>query len=1184
MNCAKCGYEMADGSTACVQCGAMLVLACPACGHINASDNRVCAECGHSLDTEVEEITSSASVKGERRHVTVLFSDLTDYTAISERIDAEEVSEMMSRIFGEISEIVTNYGGVIEQFVGDGILAVFGMPTAHEDDAARAVQAAKEIHDAVEALNVTYEERVGRRLSMHSGINSGVVVTSPANVGGGRTRVLAAKLSEMAKDREILVGAETYRLTAPFFTFEALPPIRVQGKTKPVQAYRLRELKETSREVRFLSALGMSSPLVGRSREFEIVKGCVERLSHGEGSLISILGDAGIGKSRLMAEIRACVSSTNGKRSQRYLEGRAVSFGRTISYLPFQCILWDFAGITEDDTDVRAWQKLEKKVRWLFAEDTPSIVPYLATLLNLKVRGEYSERVKFLDAEALRRQVFLASRRFFGRLAQVEPLMLVFEDLQWMDDSSARLLEHLLPLVERAPLLICGISRRDPESPAIRLCQSAAALYPNRYTEIQLSPLSQQESLHLLCNLLRTEIHSSDLCELIVPKAEGNPFFLEEIIRSLVEAGKVVRKEGNGRWRLTGHIEATTIPSTIQGTIMARVDRLDEDVKRVLRMASVIGRSFFYRVLAAVAAPTAVRVDQHLEMLQAVELIREKQRQPELEYMFRHTLTQEAVYESTLMSSRRRLHARVGEAVERLFKDRLEEFYPLLAYHYARAEVWGMAQKYLLKAGDQAGRAAADAEGLKHYRDAIEAYSRAFGDEWDPLLRASLERKMGEALFRRGERGQALECFERALRYLGKRLPKSSWRTRAAIVIEMVKHVTHRVASKARTSPRSSMTPSEAEAEEEFYTLFAVGWIAAFANQERFLWVALKLLNSSERRGFSTGVARGYMALGTISDLLGLFRLSTRYHRRAVALADELGDPGLAVVYLGQLFHRTCLGEWQKAIAQASRVAALYQQIGDLHGRGFSTYLGAASLAYLGEVEEALKQCEEVVQIGEDASDPQVWYWGLLMRGFILRQLGKWDEALSALDQARSQADATQDYRGRIWVRAELGRCWFHQGKLEQAFDALHEGRRLLEERKISMTTRPFWNAQVEVYLLAAQQREGRERTDWLKKAARYSRRAVKQGTIYRPVMPEAARLKGTYKWLTGKRASARKWWEWSLKLAESLGQRYDSGATLLEMGLRLREQEYLERGKVILSEIGAHSYIDHACSADPGE
>ena len=236
--------------------------------------------------------------------------------------------------------------------------------------------------------------------------------------------------------------------------------------------------------------------------------------------------------------------------------------------------------------------------------------------------------------------------------------MLVFEDLHWMDDSSARLLEHLLPLVERVPILICGISRPDPEAPAARLRQIAAERYPNRYTEIPLNPLSRQESLHLVCNLLKTEIYSPELWELIVPKAEGNPFFLEEIIRSLIDEGKVIREQGNGRWRLNGHVEATSIPSTIQGTIMARVDRLDEDVKQVLRMAAVIGRSFFYRVLGAVAAQTDLPIDEHLEVLQAVELIREKQRLPELRYMFGHALTQEAVYESILMKSRRRLHAR----------------------------------------------------------------------------------------------------------------------------------------------------------------------------------------------------------------------------------------------------------------------------------------------------------------------------------------------------------------------------------------------------------------------------------------------------------------------------------------------------------------------------------------------
>ena len=483
-----------------------------------------------------------------------------------------------------------------------------------------------------------------------------------------------------------------------------------------------------------------------------------------------------------------------------------------------------------------------------------------------------------------------------------------------------------------------------------------------------------------------------------------------------------------------------------------------------------------------------------------------------------------------------------------------------------------MAQKYLVKAGDQAGRVAADGEGLKHYRDAIAAYARAFGDEWDPLQRASLERKMGEGLFRRGEREQAIEHFERALGTLA-----NDCRHQPGALVQGSRLKWRRtwftVSRQAYTGPISAVPLPEVD--EEFRTLFAVGWIDAFANQERFLWVALRLVNLSERLGFSSGVARGYMALGTLNDLLGIFRLSKKYHRRAVALADKLNDPGLAVVYLGQLFHNTCLGEWRTAIAQAPRVAGLYQQIGDLHGSGFSTYLGAASLAYVGEVEQALRLSQEVIQIGDEASDPQVRYWGLLIRGFILRQLGIWDDALAALSEARTQADATQDYRGQVWVRGELGRCLFRQGKLEQALESLNEGTRLLEDRKISMTSRPFWNAQVEVCLLTAEQRDGEERVDWLNQAAGYLRHALKQGNIYRPVMPEAARLQGTYKWITGKPASAWKWWQRSLQAAEALGQQYDVGMTLLEMGRRLGKPEYLGRGKAVLAKMGANWYVD---------
>jgi predicted ATPase len=339
--------------------------------------------------------------------------------------------------------------------------------------------------------------------------------------------------------------------------------------------------------------------------------------------------------------------------------------------------------------------------------------------------------MKFLDSEALGKQIFLASRRFFGRLARDRPVVLVFEDMQWMDESSTKLLEHLLPLTRQVPLLIIGTSRPNRDRPSVILKEMATKDDRGAYTEIILQPLSQNDSLLLLHNLLEIENLSPHLRQMIVAKADGNPFFLEEVLRTLIDKQIVRQDPVSGQWRATAQIELVSIPDTIQGVIMARVDQLNDAAKYILRVASIIGRNFLYRILLSVAEEDHA-LDEHIAELLVLDLIREHKRIPELEYIFKHALTQEATYESILLKQRRVLHARVGQAIENLFALRLDEFYGVLAYHYAQAETWEKAQEYLLKAGDQAERIAADMKALIHINEAWLLTERAFGSQSDP--------------------------------------------------------------------------------------------------------------------------------------------------------------------------------------------------------------------------------------------------------------------------------------------------------------------------------------------------------------------------------------------------------------------------------------------------------------------
>lgn len=1171
MKCPKCEFENREGIKFCEECGTKMELICPKCGAEVPLGRKFCGECGHKLEQEAVQ-RPEPSIEGERKQVTVLFSDLSEYTAISERLDPEEVKNIMSRIFGEVTQVVAKYDGSIQKFMGDAVVAFFGVPRAHEDDPIRAIRAAKEIHEIIDAMSHQFEPRIKKPLSMHTGINTGLVVTGEVIMDKGTLGVtgdavnVASRLSGLAKPGEILVGKDTYHQAGGYFAFEKLEPTKVKGKTEPVPVYRVVEERVKVGRIGGLATQGISSPLVGRDAEFVAIKGCVNRLLDGQGGILSVIGEAGLGKSRLMAEIR----NQTDLSSLQWLEGRTLSYGQKISYWPFQEMLRQYAEITEDDNDTEVWQKLESRITELFTTETGEILPYLASLMTLTVKGEYAEGVKYLDGEAMGRQVFLASRRFFERLAQSQPLMLVFEDLHWADESSTLLLEHLLPLITRAPILICGVSRPEPKTPVFRFREIASKDFDRRYTEIRLGPLSQTEGTQLMKNLVEIENLPTRVREVIVNKAEGNPFFLEEIMRSLIDRKAVVRDSISGRWRATAQIETVTIPDTIQGVIMTRVDRLDEELKQVLRTAAVIGRSFFYRILRAIEQAVH-ELDRHLDNLQSMELIRERQRIPELEYIFKHALVQESTYESILLQNRRELHARVAHTIETLFSGRLEEFYSMLAHHYARAEAWEKAQDYLFKAGDQAGRIAADTEALAHYQQAMATYARTFGDKWDPIQRASLERKMGEAFYRRGENQQAMEYLQRALTYLGKSFPTSRWGVRLGILREIFIQIGHRLLPRLFIKQTNKAIRKEIEEEARIYEI--VGWIDVISDPEHFLLLTLRMLNFCERNGFHLGVVIAFTGLEIVGVFMSLFWLSKRYGNMAVQLAERIQHPGaLGMSYQNLAIYEIFTGKLNKALEHSLRGAEAYRKGGywNLHGWALTMCFVIRSYLYKGDFANAFTYAQDLVRFGQDTNDSQMLVWGLYGRGLAQDRKGDFAEAIANLRKAMELAEAVPDHRFRAMAGGELGRCYLRKGDLGQALAILEENEHYRAKYKMKRPFPALRNGLVGAYLLTAEQSGQNERENWLKKAGRSCREALGQGKKYRIGLAEAMRLQGTYEWLREKPTSAQKWWQRSLTVAEEIGMRHELGLTYLEMGMRLKKRAHLEKAEAIFAGIDA--------------
>ncbi len=695
---------------------------CPQCGQENPEKSKFCNECAANLNptypsstSQAEPVKSTFTPEPERKVVTALFSDLTGYTALTEKLDPEQVKEITGEVFAGVKQIIAKYEGFIDRLLGDGVLAFFGIPKAHEDDPSRALQAALEIHEFVKGLSPRYEGRIGAPLSMHSGINTGLVVTAEVDSEKGSQGVagdavnLAARLSGLATPGEILAGEETFRRTKGRFEFQDLGAKRVKGKAEPVTVFRLISAKSQApvldRQV--------SSAMVGRDQELDRLEQQVMKVVGGEGSVVHVIGEAGIGKSRLMAELRL----REVMQKVALLEGRAISIGRTLSFHPFIDLLKQWAGIAEEDSEDKAFEKLDRTIRAIHPEEAEEILPFVATLMGLELKGKYAERVRGIEGEALEKLIFKNIRELLIKGSERVPTVIVMEDLHWADTSSLLLLRSLYRLAEKYRILFINLFRPGYWQGEDQSMDKIGELLPNHYIELNIQPLDQQAGEALIGNLIDIQGLPNTLRQQIIDRSGGNPFFIEEVVRSLIDEGAIIRVGGS--YEVTEKINAIVIPSSINDILIARIDRLDERTRDLLKIASVIGRNFFYRILREVAS-SIEDIDNRLAYLKDLQLIRDRLRMAELEYLFKHALAQEAVYQSLLKSVRLELHERVGSVMEKLFGDRQAELCETIAFHFKNGRTPGRAIPYLMKAGEKSIYRFAIEDAYQFYRQAYE--------------------------------------------------------------------------------------------------------------------------------------------------------------------------------------------------------------------------------------------------------------------------------------------------------------------------------------------------------------------------------------------------------------------------------------------------------------------------------
>jgi ABC-type oligopeptide transport system substrate-binding subunit/class 3 adenylate cyclase len=648
-------------------------------------------------------------MREERRVVTALAADLAGSTGITEALDPEEARLVVGEAVARMVHAVEEFGGTVKDLAGDGILALFGAPTAHEDDAERALRAALRIVEEIQEFSRDVERSFSvAGLAVRVGVDTGPVVVGPVGAGSrveygatGDTVNVAARLQSAAPENAVLAGAETRRLAERHFAWSDRQNFWLKGKADPVPAFGVQAPLGAGRAV-------AETPLVGRGQELALAEEAVRDVHAGAGSILFVAGEPGIGKSRFLAEVHRLATTP------LWLEGRCVSYGEAMPYWPFRDLLREWLGLSVDDPELRTRLALRRALRAGAGDRADDYYPYLATLLGLPADPETRERLAELSPEALQYRTFEVVRHHFEGLASTGPIVIALEDVHWADPTSLQLAEQLLGLTEEAAVLLVITQRPDPDHASWALREVAARRFPHRTRSIDLQALSDTSERELIHALAGSGTLPPDVEELLLDRAEGNPFFLEELVRSLVDAGALHHDDAGWRY---DHAVAVEVPPTVEKVILARVDRLTSECRATLTAASVIGRNFGLPLLAGVAGGEE-RLREPLRELQRLELVRQHRRWPQPEFRFKHVLIQEAVYRTIVGPERRRLHREAALWLEGR-ADSSDDGLSLLAHHWLAAEDESKAVDYLARAGDKARQEHALDEAIEHYRELL---------------------------------------------------------------------------------------------------------------------------------------------------------------------------------------------------------------------------------------------------------------------------------------------------------------------------------------------------------------------------------------------------------------------------------------------------------------------------------
>ncbi len=1024
MTCPNCSNDNPDTASFCMSCGTSLAVACSSCGTDLPADAKFCFSCGTPVDQagsgpetdsppppastddlkrfvpdellrKLEYAARTGAMSGERRVVTMLFCDVAGSTSAAQHLDPEDWAEVMNGAFDHLIAPVYRYEGTLARLMGDAILAFFGAPIGHEDDAERAVLAGLEILDEIEPYRETVRTRWGVDFDVRVGINTGLVVVGEV---GSDLRVeytamgdavnLAARMEQTADAGTVQITGATKALVEQLFEFDEVGPVDVKGKDEPVDAYRVLQAKERPEDLRGIP--GLASPMVGRDTEFATLSAISQRLvDTGQGHVVSIIGEAGLGKSRLVRELRASLDTS----TLHWFEGRSLSYETATPYAPAIRLLQSMVGIAGPESVAEKWRRLQQTVAQQLPGKTGEVAPFLAWMMNIEPADEFAHRLDYLEAPQIKENAFRAFLALVEAFATSRPTYIVLEDLHWADQSSTDLATELLAVAERAPLVILLLFRPRREGDSWQVHQTAEQHHGHLYTHVRLAPLTEADSRELIGNLLAIDGLDDATRNTILGRSEGNPFFVEEIVRWMIDAGAVTHEAE--RWVATQTARNFPVPATLSAVLTTRLDALDEASRNVVQAAAVVGRTFRYDELAA-ALVTLEGLEPALSELQRREIIRQVTRIPKREFTFIHALVQEAAYSTVLLKTRAQMHSAVADFLIDFSTDRATD----IADHLVRANQIEKAVPYLVEAGEQASRAYAIPTAIERFETALSAMS----DGTEPEL-------VQRALEGLGQAKQFLFDLEGAAdAYLRLETEGRARKNDAMVVSAMNKH----------------------------------GFIRGFFLDER--QEALQQLVASEEMARSSGEATG-LAEACINQC----RLRTGwaefdevefYMREVTELGLSSGDDNATLFGMSHLANTLLfLTRYDEALVQAERALEHAEAAGNLQ---YQAELLTFPIPFChqrnGDLDAAMAAVERGMEIAQRIGDRGTESVAAVFQGQLAMYRGYLQDALALFRRANAAADATGFPVYMSLARCVTGTCYMKVGgPLAARADELHQ-------------------------------------------------------------------------------------------------------------------------------------------------